>query len=205
MLAEPQGLLPGLCRFRRLRVAMTLPLVTTLLLAGCGRRENEVAEGLALARLLRRLAPEANDLVRQEREVANQLRINLDQSGSGDFAVFSGNLRTSVEALTTISTRMTELRQHVHDGNFATPLVLVVQHDAETEFENQITQIEGFVTLARNIELRATLGRTKGFPEVDTLIHQLVLFLSQPREDALGSQVQTLKSEYRLTDNQIGT
>lgn len=198
-------------RFPRTRVAVGLPFLTTVLLgstvllAGCGRNDREVAEGLALARLLRRLAPEANDLVRQEREVANQLRINLDQSGSGDFAVFSKNLATSVDALTTIGTRLSELRQHVHDGNFEAPLVLVVQHDAEAEFQNQITQIEGFVTLARNIELRASLGRTKGFPEVDALIHQLVLFLSQPREEALGSQVQTLKNEYRFTDNQIGT
>ncbi len=182
-----------------------MPLATALLLAGCGRQEREVAEGLALARLLRRLSPEANDLVRREREVANQLRINLDQLGSSDFAKFSNNLKASVDELTTIDSRMTELRQQVHDANFGTPLVLVVQHDAEAEFENQIDQIEGFVTLARNIELRASLGRTQGFPEVATLIHQLVLFLTQPREDALGSQVQTLKNEYRLTDNQIGT
>jgi hypothetical protein len=176
-----------------------------VLVAGCGRQEREVAEGLALARLLRRLAPEGDDLSRRERVIANQLRINLDQSGDGDFARFSSNLSTSTEDLTTISSRITELRRQVHDANFGTPLVLVVQHDAEAEFQNQITQIEGFVTLARNIELRAKLGRTQGFPEVDTLIHQLVLFLTQPHEDALSSQVQTLKNEYRLTDNQIGT
>ena len=167
--------------------------------------EREVAEGLSLARFLRRLAPEADDLVRREREIANQLRINLDQSGGDDFARFSNNLSMSVGDLTAIKTRLTELRQQVHDGNFGAPLVLVVQHDAVAEFQNQINQIDGFVTLAKNIELRAALGRTKGFPEVDTLIHQLVLFLSQPHEDALGSQVQTLKNEYRFTDNQIGT
>jgi hypothetical protein len=203
-MAEPLSSLPGLRRFHRLRVAITLPLVATVLMAGCRRNEHELAEGLSLARLLRRLAPEANDLVRQEREVANQLRINLDQSGD-NFARFSNNLSTSVDALTTIDTRLAELRQQVHDGNFETPLVLVVQHDAEAEFQNQINQIDGFVTLGRNIELRASLGRTSGFPEVDTLIHQLVLFLSQPHDEALGSQVQTLKNEYRLTDNQIGT
>jgi hypothetical protein len=204
-MGEPLNFLPGLRRYHRLRVAITLPLLATVLMAGCRRNDQEVAEGLALARLLRRLAPEANDQVRQEREVANQLRINLDQSGGGDFARFSQNLKISVEALTTINTRLTELQQHVHEGNFQTPLVLVVQRDAEAEFQNQINQIGAFVTLARNIELRAALGRTKDFPEVDTLIHQLVLFLTQPREDALGSQVQTLKNEYRLTDNQIGT
>ena len=203
--AELLNFLLGLCRRHRLGIAISLPLVTTALMTGCGRNQREVGEGLALARLLRRLAPEANDLVRQEKEVANQLRINLDQSGGGDFARFSRNLTASVDALTAIETRLAELRRQVHDGNFQTPLVLVVQHDAETEFQNQIDQIEGFVTLARNIELRASLGRTQGFPEVDALIHQLVLFLTQPHEDALGSQVQTLKNEYRFTDTQIGT
>jgi len=206
-MAAPLNFLPSLRRFHRLRVAiaMSLPLVTTLLVAGCGRQEREVAEGLSLARLLRRLAPEAEDLVRREREVVNQLRINLDQSGGDDFARFSNNLSTSVDALNAIKTSLAELRQQLRDGNFEAPLVLVVQHDAEAEFQNQINQIDGFVTLARNIELRAALGRTKGFPEVDALIHQLVLFLSQPHEDALGTQVQTLKNEYRFTDNQIGT
>ena len=158
-----------------------------------------------MARLLRRLTPEADDLARRERVVANQLRINLDQSGGGNFATFSSNLNTSTETLVTISSRLTELRQQVHNADFQTPLVLVVQRDAEAEFTNQIDQIEGFVTLARNIELRAKLGRTQDFPEVNTLIHQLVLFLTQPREEALDSPVQTLKNEYRLTDNQIGT
>jgi hypothetical protein len=184
---------------------MVLPLVVALLAAGCGRQEREVAEGLALARLLRRLAPEADDLVRRERVVANQLRINLDQSGGGDFARFSSDLNSSTDELSTINSRLTELLRQVHDANFGTPLVLVVQHDAEAEFQVRIDQIDGFVNLARNIELRAKLGRTQGFPEVDTLIHQLMLFLSQPREEALSTQVQTLKNEYRLTDNQIGT
>src|SRR5271166_3936655 len=130
MMAEPLKFLPDLRRFHRVRVAITVPLFATVLMAGCGRNDREVAEGLALARLLRRLSPEANDLVRQEREVANQLRINLDQSGGGDFARFSKNLSASVDALTTIDTRLAELRQQVHDGNFETPLVLVVQHDA---------------------------------------------------------------------------
>jgi hypothetical protein len=204
-MAKRLDILPGLRRFGRLRAAMSLPLIAMLLVAGCGRKDREVAEGLALSRLLRRLAPEADDLVRREREIANQLRINLDQSGGDDFARFSNNLRASVDDLTAIRTRLAELRKQVHDGNFEAPLVLVVQHDAEAEFQNQINQIDGFVTLAKNIELRAALGRTKGFPEVDTLIHQLVLFLSQPHEDALSSQVQTLKNEYRFTDNQIGT
>ena len=204
-MAEPLAFFAGLSRFRRLRVATTLPVIATLLVAGCGRQEREVAEGLSLARLLRRLAPEADDLVGREREIANQLRINLDQSGGDDFARFSSNLSMSVADLTAIKTRLTELRQQVHDGNFEAPLVLVVQRDAVAEFQNQINQIDGFVTLAKNIELRASLGRTKGFPEVDTLIHQLVLFLSQPHEDALSSQVQTLKNKYRFTDNQIGT
>ncbi|HEX4138424.1 MAG TPA: hypothetical protein VHY84_27690 [Bryobacteraceae bacterium] len=204
-MAEPLDFFAGLSRFRRLRVATTLPLIATLLVAGCGRQDREVAEGLSLARLLRRLAPEADDLVGREREIANQLRINLDQSGGDDFARFSNDLSMSVSDLTAITTRLAELRQQVHDGNFEAPLVLVVQRDAVAEFQNQINQIDGFVTLAKNIELRASLGRTKGFPEVDTLIHQLVLFLSQPHEDALSSQVQTLKNEYRFTDNQIGT
>jgi hypothetical protein len=186
-------------------MATCLALIMALLVAGCGRQQREVAEGLALARLLRRLAPEADDLIRRERVVANQLRINLDQSGGGDFAIFSSNLSTSAGDLSTISSRITELQRQLHDASFGTPLVLVVQHDAEAEFQNHITQIDGFVTLARNIELRAQLGRKEGFPEVATLIHQLVLFLTQPREEALGSQIQTLKNEYLLTDNQIGT
>jgi hypothetical protein len=183
---------------------MILPLLMAVLMAGCGRQQPEFAEGLALARLLRRLAPEADDLTRREREVANQLRINLDQSGGGDFTRFSSNLSASTADLTTISSRVTELKRQVHDANFGTPLVLVVRQDAETEFQNQINQIDGFVTLARNIELRAKLGRTQGFPEVDALIHQLMLFLNQPLEEALDSQIQTLKNEYLLTDNQIG-
>jgi hypothetical protein len=182
-----------------------LPLLVALLAAGCGRRDQELAEGLALARLLRRIAPEADDLVRRERVVANELRINLDQSGGGDFARFSSNLSSSTNDLMTIGSRLTELMRQVHDASFGTPLVLVVQRDAEAEFQNQINQIDGFVNLAHNIELRAKLGRTQGFPEVETLIHQLMLFLSQPREEALSGQVQTLKNEYRLTDNQIGT
>ena len=183
---------------------MILPLLMAVLMAGCGRQQPELAEGLALARLLRRLAPEADDLTRREREVANQLRINLDQSGGGDFTRFSSNLTASTADLITISSRVTELKRQVHDANFRTPLVLVVRQDAETEFQNQINQIDGFVTLARNIELRAKLGRTQGFPEVDALIHQLMLFLNQPQEEALDSQIQTLKSEYLLSDNQIG-
>ncbi len=99
-----------------------------------------MAEGLAMARLLRRLAPEADDLVRREREVANQLRINLDQSGGGDFARFSSDMDKSTAELKTISSRLTELERQVHDGNFETPLVLVVQRDADAEFRNQIGQ-----------------------------------------------------------------
>ncbi len=173
-------------------------------MAGCGRQEHEVAEGLALARLLRRLGPEADDLIRRERGVANQLRINLDQLGGSDFPTFAANLATSTEELTTISSRLIELQAQVQNGNFGTPLVLVVQRDAVAEFQNQISQIDTFLNLAHNIQLRAKLGRTQGFPEIETLMHQLVLFLSQPQEGALSSQIQTLKNEYRFTDNEIG-
>ena len=194
--------------FRRggtLRIGTALVLVLITLLTGCRRREKEVAEALALARLLRRLTPEATDLLHQEQASANELRINLDESGANDFSSFRESLNKSVATLISVRDRRLELQRLVHQGNYDTPLVIVVQRDAVQEFENQITRTQTWIQLAQNVRLRADLGRMKGFPEVQVLTHQLLLFLGEAQDEPLSDQIQTLKNEYRFTDSQIGT
>jgi hypothetical protein len=194
--------------FRRggtLRIGTALVLVLITSLIGCSRRQKEIAEGLSLARLLRRLAPEATDLMRQEQASANELRINLEESGNNDFSAFRESLRKSVETLSAVRDRRLELQRQVHQGNFDTPLVIVVQRDAEQEFQNQVTRTQTWIQLAQNVRLRADLGRMKTFPEVQVLTHQLLLFLSEAQDEPLSDQIQTLKNEYRFTDNEIGT
>jgi hypothetical protein len=187
-----------------LRASLALVLASIVFLSGCTRKKDEIAEGLAMARLLRRLQPEASDLLHQEQATANELRINLEESGGSDFSAFRDSLSKSVATMISLRDRRLELQRQVRQGNFDTPLVIVVQRDATTEFQNQITRTQTWIQLAQNVRLRADLGRMKGFPEVQTLTHQLLLFLSEAPDEPLSDQIQTLKNEYRFTDNEIG-
>ena len=195
----------GFRRETTCRVGTALVLVLIAALTGCRTREREAAEALALARLMKRIAPEATDLLHQEQATANELRINLEESGSNDFSAFRESLSKSVETLISVRDRRMELQRQVRQGNFETPLVLVVQRDAITEFQNQITRTQTWIQLAQNVRLRADLGRMKGFPEVQVLTHQLLLFLSEAQDEPLSDQIQTLKNEYRFTDSEIGS
>jgi hypothetical protein len=188
-----------------------LPLVVALLLvsiaasSGCAiRNRAELREALALARQLRSMVPEARELQRQEFMCIDELRITLDEAGRGEFSKFRDKFTLSIDTLSAIRDKRHTLQEKVREGSWETPLVRVVQMDALSMFQEEITRNEGWMALARNVRTRADLGRERDFPEVAVLRRQLELFTGEGDDDPpLFSQILMLRTEYGFSPGDI--
>ena len=179
-------------------------LIGSLVLAvGCGPSGVERREARDFAKLLRQISPEAHDLSTRETTAANELKIILEESGTLDFDGFRAKFEKSISELNLVRDRRRELLAKVSQGQWETPLVSGVQRVAIVTFQDGLVRIEGWIQMARNIRVRAELGREKEFPEVKLLLSQLATFVGEAQETPLSVQIQTLRSEYRFTESEI--
>jgi hypothetical protein len=149
-------------------------------------------------RVLTRLSPEAKELVLLERNVANQLKITLEEVSVGDPVTFRAKLREFHSRLVEIRDRRVQIRATIAQGTPTSPLVFAVQLDAMRALKDDINQTERWLQSATNVQMRADLGQTKVFPELLVLGKQIDAFLAATAEEPLADQIQALREEFRI-------
>ena len=191
---------------RKHRTALAAGLLGTacVLLNGCinvvpfPRATSELADAKSLAKVLKRLAPEAKELLLQERDVANQMKITLEETSKADPAGFRKKLRDYQNEMISVRNRRRDLVIAIGQGAYQSPLVFAVQQDAMRMMSDSVARTEGWIQSAHNVQLRADLGQTKDFPELGSLNQQLGGFLMQVVSDPLIDQIHYLVQEFRF-------
>ena len=162
----------------------------------------EVTEAKALAKTLRRLAPEAKELVLKEHDVANAIKVTLDVTALADPVVFRSKLRLYRQNLIEIRSRRSQVREAIAREVWQSPLVFAVQQDALRTVDDALLRGETWIQSAQNLQLRADLGQRKSFPELLVLGKELDKFLSGVAEEPLVEQIRTLQDEYRFGEGE---
>lgn len=192
------------------RIGVALAAASIVFLSGCINvvplrlPSNEKSEAIALARILRRLAPQAQELLRQENNLANELKVTLDESGGMEPNQFRQRFNSYVDRLVAIRDQREQIQETIRQSAWQSPMVQVVQHDAILMLQDEITRSETWIRLTQNVRLRTELGRQKDFPELTQLSHQLAGFLAQTGEDPLNTQIRSLQEEYRFGLGELG-
>lgn len=183
------------------RLALFLTAALALASSACTIRiSNEVAEGLALGKMLHGLSAEAEELQHRENLAVNELRTILDQVGTGKFEEFRARFDASVDLLGGIRDRRRHIQSRIRQASWTTPLVRAVQADAVSMLQEEVGRNDAWIQMARNVRVRADLGRQDNFPEIPLLMRQLELFLGEIKDDPLRAQLLTLQSEYGFSD-----
>ena len=173
-----------------------------LTLSGCSNPA-EVKEAKVLGGVLKRLAPEARDLVEQEHELANELKITLDESSNIDAAEFSRRFGGFVDRLIVMRDKRRHIADSVREGYFGRPMVFAVQNSAAMQMQDEIARTDSWIEIAQNVYLRAKLQHKGSFPEMAKLNKMIDVFLGLPRETPLYSQMGALGEEYRFGENDV--
>jgi hypothetical protein len=190
-------------------VTITLTLALLMSTTGCINffpvpRTGEKREAILLAKVLMTLAPQAKALLTDERNCANELKIDLDEAGDKVGGVKGSERFTSyIDRLVVIRNKREQIRDTVRQGVYDSPMVFVIQHDAVVTMNDEIARTQTWIQFAQNLRLRAELGRIKDFPELPILIGQLNGFLDAPAEDPLYSQVRDLQGEFRFGEGEV--
>ena len=184
-------------------------LASCVALSGCinilppiSSHAKEIAEAKALTKVLRRLAPEAKELMLQERTVATQIKITLDETATADPVAFRQKLRGYVQHMIEIRNRRKQLHATIGQGIWETPMVFAVQRDAMAYLVDEVVRTENWITTAQNIQFRADSGQQKTFPELPILNKQLDGFLAQSVGEPLELQIASLQEEFRLGEEE---
>ena len=195
--------------WRRLPIPFALTFAMLLMLTGCINiipvpRQGEKREAMLLAKVLSKLAPEAKTLQIEEHNCANGLRIDMeeaqDQVGTG-----SGREKFTayVDRLIALRDKRQQIRDTVSQGAYESPMVFVIQHDAVVVMNDEIGRTQTWIELAQNLLLRADMHHSGSFTELQVLSSKLALFLNQPLENPLYSQVRDLQEEYRFGEGEV--
>jgi len=151
-----------------------------------------------------KLAPDAKTLQIEEHNCANGLRIDMEEAQD---QVSNGSGREKFTAyldrLIALRDKRQQIRDAVAQGSYDSPMVFVIQHDAVIVLNDDIARTQAWIELAQNLLLRADMHRNGSFPELQVLSTKLALFLNQPAEDPLYSQVRDLQEEYRFGEGEV--
>lgn len=180
------------------------PLFTT--------NSTDIVEARRLMALLNANTREAKDLLLQERTIANQLKVTLDELAppeqqqaegqpakalTGDPKQFRSRLKLYLQEMIAVKAGRENLLRKIEGFKSSSDLVFGVQQDAITYLQHELERTEGWISAARNVELRAELGRERQFPELPVLSKRLDNFLTEPFRDPLAEQVLDLIQEFR--------
>lgn len=192
---------------RSLGVAL-LPLLS-LTITGCIHivpvgRIGEVTEAKRLYKTLKGFAPESRDLLVQEHDVANALKIALDEAPQLSKETLRDKFNSYSDRFIAIRNRRQQILEAIRQGMWDSPMVFVVQQRAMAGVQDDIARTETWIKFAQNIRLRTELGRDKDFPEFAALSHQLEGFLSLSVIDPLSIQLRALQEEFRFNEGEAG-
>ena len=183
------------------------PLVVwSALAAGClhpapapywGQRD----EALALGRIFKALAPEAQDEAMREQKVAQELRITLDELAKLSRPQFTKRFNSYTEQLLAIKKKRHDLQQALESSPWNSPMVAAVQEGGVRQLQQDMERNQKWLELAEGVRLRVELGRDKDFPELTELSHQLDIFLATRTDlDSFANRLQALKEAFGLSE-----
>ena len=169
-----------------------------------GLHWQEIAEAKALAKSLKIMAPEAEELIDKERLVANELIILLEEAEDLMGAKFSSCLDRLVE----IRTKRRQIAETLKQGGlkpgagWKTPMIFLEFKGALDEIATELDRTEAWIDIAMSARfryaVRSKLGTKGDLPELPKLKRQIGTFLTQPREDPLNEQAKDLLETYNI-------
>ena len=201
-----------------------LIFMLAMCLAGCGSEYDEVGEAKRFASELKALVPAASKLIADEHDIANELKIILNESGVGSPPTsraktegtqiepeilekkpetIQAKLSSFVDRLIALRNARQQLLANVRQGVWQAAMVFAVQMDAVGQLNYEIERTEAWLELAQNVRLRTDLGRKGDFPELPKLNHELDSYLQNSRETPLFSQILSLIDEYRFGYSEV--
>jgi hypothetical protein len=163
----------------------------------------EKTEAINLAKLLNRLAPDAQLLLQQEHDCADELKITMEEAGDKLASSRREQFGSFVDRLIVIRDRRKQIEETIRQTRWQSPMVHVIQEDAIVTLRDEVTRTQTWIQSAQNLHLRADLGRTKDFPELAILTSQLDSFLNEAAEEPLYTQIHALQEEYRFSDSEL--
>lgn len=197
-------------------LAALVILLVTFAVKQCGPGRGEIAEAKDLAKVLRSLAPYTQELNDEEHHIANELKITLEEqeratkAAAGSTAEVAAGIKQIrdrfsgyIDRLVATRNKRNDIRMKIEQGSWSSPLVAVVQRDAMSQLQDQISRNDAWIELARNVRLRAELGNPGPYPELDALSKQLSAYLAVPSEFSLARQVRDLAQEYSFSEGEI--
>jgi hypothetical protein len=166
--------------------------------------QGEQKEAMELAKQLKNLMPEADELLHDEQLTANDLRVMTDEIGSRDFKEYRDKFDSAIEALITIKNRRAQIEERIRQGVWRGELANLVRNSAVDELEESQFQTISWIQLAHNFRERTQYGRTKDFPEMAELNRSLDMFLEELPDQPLAFEFGALRSEYGFRESDLG-
>lgn len=158
-------------------------------------------EARALGKIFKTLSPQAQEMVVSEHKVARELRITLDELGKLSQPEFTERFNAYSKQLVGLQSKRRQLQQALGSRQWNSPMVLAVQQGAIKQLIQDGERNQKWIELAEGVELRVELKRTKDFPELTMLSHQLDIFLAARNNlDPFADRLQALKEAFRLSE-----
>lgn len=158
-------------------------------------------EARALGKIFKTLTPEAQEQVAKEHKVARELRITLDELGKLSQEEFTERFNSYSKQLIELRDKRRQLQQALSGRQWSSPMVQAVQQGAIEQLIQDGERNQKWIELAEGVGLRVELKRTKDFPELTMLSHQLDIFLAaRSNMDPFADRIQALKEAFRLSE-----
>lgn len=183
---------------------MILALYATDVLPRFSSHWTELAEAKALAKSLKIMAPGAAELVENERAIANEMTILLEEAEDLMGQKFSSCLDRLIE----IRNKRKVIAETLKQGGlkpgagWKNAMTFLEFKGALDQIGTEIARTESWIEIALSARLRYSLrskAGTKGeLPELPKLKRQLATYLTQPGEEPLNEQARDLLETYNL-------
>ena len=107
-------------KLRRRRIVILSILILILYVTDVGPhwgpRGSEVTEAMAFAKALKLLAPSAMELIQKEHNIANELKITLEESANVQPDEFKGRFKAYVDRLVEMRNKRQEIQAALRQG-----------------------------------------------------------------------------------------
>ena len=157
----------------------------------------------ALAKVLVQFSPQARELLEKERDVANELKVTLDESEHVAKEDFRRRFESYADSFIAIRNQRRKILLTILQITYTSPMVLAFQKKTVQLVNDEVKRTDSWVRSAQNVKLRSELGRQTDFPEYAALNQQLQGFLSLTQEDSISMQLWAVVEEFRLSENDL--
>ncbi len=157
----------------------------------------------AMAKLMLQFSGQARGLLEKERDVANELKITLDEADNVPPENFRHRFESYADGFISIRDQRRKILVTILTTNYTSPMVLAFQKKTVQLIGDEVKRTDSWVRATQNVKLRSELGRKTVFPEYAALNQQLQGFLALTQENAISTQLNALIEEFRISEDDL--